>query len=169
MLSQHSAELSNYVLRKNGDKKMKQFKHLGSYGLIVRNHKIVLIKKKGGPYDGKLDLPGGTIEWGETPEETLVRELKEEVGIDVKNFYLFDANSSTFEWIHHDELENGHHIGVFYVIEDYESEILSDINIDSHNDDSMGAKFYSIKELNKKNLSNIAVLEIEKLGYELED
>ena len=48
---------------------MKQFKHLGSYGLILDNDNIVLIKKHGGPYNGKLDLPGGTIEFGETPEE----------------------------------------------------------------------------------------------------
>ena len=54
---------------------MKQIKHIGSYGLILENNKILLIKKHGGPYDGKLDLPGGTIEYGEKPEETLVREL----------------------------------------------------------------------------------------------
>ena len=35
---------------------MQQFKHIGSYGLILDNDKIVLIKKVGGPYDGKLDL-----------------------------------------------------------------------------------------------------------------
>ena len=38
---------------------MKQFKHLGAYGLIIKDEKIVLIKKVGGPYNGKLDLPGG--------------------------------------------------------------------------------------------------------------
>ena len=40
---------------------MKEIKHVGAYGLIVKDDKIVLIKKVGGPYDGKLDLPGGTI------------------------------------------------------------------------------------------------------------
>mgnify|MGYP003295650759 CR=1 FL=1 len=60
---------------------MKEYKQLGSYGLIIKNDKILLIKKSGGPYDGKLDLPGGTIEFCETPEEALIRELKEEVGI----------------------------------------------------------------------------------------
>ena len=79
---------------------MKQIKHLGVYGLIVRNDKIVLIKKVGGPYDGKLDLPGGTIEWGETPEQTLIRELKEEAGIDVTKYELLDVDSVLFEWVH---------------------------------------------------------------------
>ena len=68
---------------------MKQFKHIGAYGIILENDKIVLIKKVGGPYNGKLDLPGGTIEWGETPETTLIRELEEEIGIKVIEYELF--------------------------------------------------------------------------------
>lgn len=37
---------------------MKEHKHLGCYGLVVKDGKILLIKKKTGPYDGLLDLPG---------------------------------------------------------------------------------------------------------------
>ena len=46
---------------------MKEFKQLGSYGLVINDNKILLIKKSGGPYDGKLDLLGGTIEFCESP------------------------------------------------------------------------------------------------------
>lgn len=148
---------------------MKQFKHLGAYGLIIKDGKIVLIKKVGGPYNGKLDLPGGTIEWGETPEQTLIRELNEEVGIDVIKYELFDANSIIFEWIHKEELERGHHLGIFYKVLDYNNELLEDVKIDEKNDDSLGAKFYEIDKLKKSELSDIANLEIEKLGYKLED
>ena len=62
---------------------MKQLKHIGVYGLLLKDNKILLIKKCGGPYDGKLDLPGGTIEFNEDIEEALIREFKEEVGIDI--------------------------------------------------------------------------------------
>lgn len=148
---------------------MKQFKHLGAYGLIIKDEKIVLIKKVGGPYNGKLDLPGGTIEWGETPEQTLIRELNEEVGIDVIKYELFDANSIIFEWMHKEELERGHHLGIFYKVLDYNNELLEDIKIDEKNDDSLGAKFYEINKLKKSELSDIANLELEKLGYKLED
>lgn len=148
---------------------MKQFKHLGAYGLIIKDEKIVLIKKVGGPYNGKLDLPGGTIEWGETPEQTLIRELNEEVGIDVIKYELFDANSIIFEWIHKEELERGHHLGIFYKVLKYNNELLEEIKIDEKNDDSLGAKFYEIAKLKKRELSDIANLEIEKLGYKLED
>lgn len=147
---------------------MKELKHLGSYGLILDNDNIVLISKVGGPYDGKLDLPGGTIEFGETPEETLKRELEEEVGIKVIDYELFDGNSVNVTWNHKGQLESIHHIGFFYKINKYENNIKSNIAIDSINDDSRGAKFYNIKELKKEQLSNIALLEIEKLGYKFD-
>lgn len=148
---------------------MKQFKHIGSYGLILDSDKIVLIRKVGGPYDGKLDLPGGTIEWGEKPENALIREIEEEVGIRIIDYDLFDGNSVTFEWTHKGEIEQGHHLGFFYRIKKYKNEIKSNILINDQNDDSLGAQFYDIKELHKSDLSYIAILEIERLGYKIAD
>ena len=63
---------------------MKEHQHIGCYGLFIKNEKILLIKKKTGPYDGLLDLPGGSFEFGETPEETLKREFQEETSFQVK-------------------------------------------------------------------------------------
>lgn len=146
---------------------MKEYKHLGAYALIVKDGEIVLIRKNGGPYDGKLDLPGGSLEFGETPEEALKRELQEELGVELKQCELFDADSVNFEWIHHKETLKWHHIGIFYRVLNYENEIKHDIKIDDRNDDSLGANFYKIKELKKEELSKITILELEKLGYHL--
>ncbi len=40
---------------------MKEYKQLGAYGIVIENNKILLIKKAKGPYEGLLDLPGGTM------------------------------------------------------------------------------------------------------------
>ena len=67
---------------------MKEMRHLGAYGLIINDNKMALIRKSRGAYTGKLDLPGGTIEHGERPIETLVREIKEELDSDVKKLWF---------------------------------------------------------------------------------
>ena len=147
---------------------MKEYKQLGAYGLIIKDDKILLIKKNGGPYDGKLDLPGGTIEFCERPEDALKRELIEEVGIKIKDYKLFDADSVSFEWqFKEDVLVKVHHTGIFYQVFNYDNEIKQNVKIDEVNDDSLGAEFYEIKDLTKDSLSAIAILELEKLGYEI--
>lgn len=144
----------------------KEYKQLGTYGLIIKEEKILLIKKNGGPYDGKLDLPGGTIEFCERPEDALKRELMEEVGIEIKEYKLFDADSVAFDWnFKEDIIVKVHHTGIFFMINDCSNEIKKTVEIDEQNDDSLGAEFYDIAQLNKQQLSAIAVLELEKLGY----
>lgn len=145
---------------------MKKFKQLGAYGLIIKDEKILLIKKFGGPYDGKLDLPGGTIEFGERPEVALKRELMEEVGIEVVEHKLFDVDSVFFEWYYkEDVLVNVHHIGIFFKVLKFNNEIKKKVQVDDVNDDSLGADFFDIEELSRDCLSAIALLELEKLGY----
>ena len=48
-------------------------------GVCIRDGKVLLCKAKGGK---STYLPGGHIEFGETGAEALVREIKEELGID---------------------------------------------------------------------------------------
>lgn len=146
---------------------MKEHKHLGAYALVIKNNQILLIKKVTGPYDGKLDLPGGTIEFGETPETALKRELKEETGLDILEYKLFDASSVLVDWHRDNDIIKVHHLGIFYQVLNYQNEIKKEINIDEKNDDSLGAEFYDINTLTKEQLSAIAILELEKLGYNL--
>ena len=45
--------------------------------------KILLIKRRTVPFKGYWALPGGRVDPGETVEQTIVREVKEETGLDV--------------------------------------------------------------------------------------
>jgi len=51
--------------------------------VIVKDGKIVLIKRKEKPFQGQYALPGGFVEYGETVEAALRREVLEETGLAV--------------------------------------------------------------------------------------
>ena len=61
-------------------------------GVVIKDGQVLLVKRKFNPFKGKHALPGGFIDWGETAERAVVREVYEETGIRVKpvkliNFY----------------------------------------------------------------------------------
>jgi len=70
---------------------IKWFKHkyvITGVPVIIQNSKgeILLGKRANKPifYSGMWGLPGGMIEYGEKIEETARREIKEELGVDIK-------------------------------------------------------------------------------------
>lgn len=148
---------------------MKRIRHLGVYGIVIEDSKVLLIKKYGGPYDGKLDFPGGKIEFAEEPCETLEREFLEETGLSLRECSLFDSDSIVIEWLNNEELECVHHIGIFYDIKNYTGKINDNVKIDNNNDDALYASFYTIDNLKKDCLSNTVIIELEKKGYKLSD
>lgn len=52
--------------------------------LIEKENKVFAAKRAYGFLKGKWELPGGKIEAKETPEEALIREIKEELSTDIK-------------------------------------------------------------------------------------
>ena len=52
---------------------------------IVRDGKILLIKRALAPYQHLWTYPGGRIEDGETVEQCAIREIAEEIGLTVRN------------------------------------------------------------------------------------
>lgn len=43
------------------------------------------------PYPNMWDIPGGHIEKNETPEQCIIREMKEEMNLDIEGFALFSV------------------------------------------------------------------------------
>ncbi|MBI2449955.1 MAG: NUDIX hydrolase [Candidatus Nealsonbacteria bacterium] len=53
-------------------------------GVILEEGKILLEKRSYYPFIGYWVIPGGHVEYGETVEEAVKREMKEELGISVR-------------------------------------------------------------------------------------
>ena len=136
---------------------------VGCYGLIINGDKIALIKKSRGGYKGLLDLPGGGIEHGEKPEETLVRELMEEAGVEVIDYKLLAVTSTRIKW-HDDEYdEDLHQIGILYKV-DVKDYILKE---DGDGLDSNGCSFYDIEKLSQSEITPFTLEGLQLLGFKI--
>ncbi len=50
-------------------------------GLVLQDGRLVAVRRKYDPHQGQFCLPGGMVEYGETVEEAVVREVREETGL----------------------------------------------------------------------------------------
>jgi len=58
--------------------------------VIVKDKKILLVKRSIDPGKGDWCIPAGFNEWDEHPQQTAVRELKEETGLEISITSIFD-------------------------------------------------------------------------------
>ena len=58
--------------------------------LVISDDKFLAVRKKSIASD-KFELPGGKMEFGETAEETVVREVLEETGLKIRPVKLLDT------------------------------------------------------------------------------
>lgn len=56
---------------------------VGVGAVVLRGREVLLIKRGKEPLRGRWLMPGGTVELGETLQEAVVREVREETGLDV--------------------------------------------------------------------------------------
>ncbi len=67
--------------------------HLTVDGIILHKNKIVLVRRKNPPFKDFFALPGGFVNYGETVEDAVIREIKEETGLETKIKNIFGVYS----------------------------------------------------------------------------
>lgn len=89
-------------------------------GICVQNGKVLLQTTTG--EDRSFAFPGGHVEFGETNEETLIREFNEEIGADIRVGELKWVAEVFFPW----GSKPCHQICLYYMVEILNPEIPKD-------------------------------------------
>jgi len=108
-----------------------------SVAIINNIGEILLVKYR----DESWGIPGGLMELGESVEECAQREVKEEIGLTIKNLRLLEVVSGKQLFT---RLANGdeyYNILIGYICTEYEGEIVPD------NIEVFDAKFFKLTEL----------------------
>lgn len=79
-----------------------RFPAVGVGAVIWRGTESLLLVRRGkAPRLGEWSLPGGHIEWGETVEEALAREVREETSLEIEIAGLIDVANLIAEDSHY--------------------------------------------------------------------
>lgn len=140
--------------------------HFGVYGSVIRDGKILLIKKARGPYTGLYDLPGGSQEDGENYMQTLEREMTEETGCEVIKAENERRKSVIFSDFTAQSNEKGvlQHNAVLYDVE-----IKGEPRISGDGLDSNGAVWVDIADLTCENATPYVLIAAGKPMISLAD
>lgn len=78
--------------------------HITVKGIVIYQNQVLILKRQKPSRDGLgyWELPGGGLEYGETPHQALIRELKEETSLDIKIIkavYTFTAIRPNYQTV----------------------------------------------------------------------
>lgn len=81
---------------------------------VFKDGKFLMGKRRNAHGDGTWSIPGGHLEFGESFEDTAIREVKEETGLKIKNVRFGAVTNDVFE------VEDKHYVTI-WVLSDWES------------------------------------------------
>ena len=67
-------------------------------GVCIKDHKVLLARHTYGGGKGKLIIPGGFVENGETPQDAVKREFMEEVSVVVEPKEIIGIRFNSHDW-----------------------------------------------------------------------
>lgn len=84
--------------------------HVRTVGVLIRENKMLVQRDNDG---NEYALPGGHIKIGETAEESLIREFREETGADIICQRLLWTEECFWEW----NGKKAHNISFYYLVD----------------------------------------------------
>ncbi len=96
-----------------------------------------MIKRKYDPHKGTWDLPGGFVDLGETLEESVTREAREELGVTVRDMRFLFTTVDRYEY-------SGlryHLVGAFFEV------TISPTDVARPQDDAEAVHYFPIREI----------------------
>ena len=119
-------------------------------GALIFNHNNqVLLQRRSD--DGLWGNPGGSMDLGESAEDTVKREILEETGLTINNLEFFHMYSGKDGYVKYPNGDEVYYVNVIYLVHDYEGEVhISD-------DESLELKFFDITQIpeNRTELLNL--------------
>ena len=101
--------------------------------IINKGNKIMIAKRNYGEFNGLYEFPGGKVEPGETKEEALKREIREELEVDIAIDHFFMKATYDYPTFHLDmDCYLCHLLDENIVLNDH-----SEIKWIDHNDESI--------------------------------
>ncbi|MUV38148.1 8-oxo-dGTP diphosphatase [Lentibacillus sp. JNUCC-1] len=135
----------------------------GVYGIFVEDEELLVINKNGGPYINRFDLPGGSLEDGETLSEAMKREFLEETGIEIEIVKNIGATDFKLPWMWK-EFTDVHHIAVYYLVRKIGGKLQTPEQFEGQ--DSLGAVWVKEKDISFENASPLVLKAFEWLKTE---
>lgn len=80
-------------------------------GIVLRDGKVVCVVRANEPFRGRPALPGGFVELGERTADAVVREVREETGLDTRVVRLVGVYSDP------ERDPRGHVVSIVYELE----------------------------------------------------
>jgi len=84
---------------------------VGVGGVVVHENRVLLVQRGTEPLKGRWTIPGGLIDVGETLREAVIREVREETGLNVEPLELIELLDRIYR--------EGERVRYHYVIADY--------------------------------------------------
>lgn len=66
--------------------------------LVVKKGKVLLVRRAKAPRKGFWDIPGGFVEGSETPQSSVAREFREELGGHFTPKFILGAYADSYYW-----------------------------------------------------------------------